>query len=503
MGSRRALALVFGVGFACPSAQVDFGSPKELDSMTTASSVDAADLDGDGDAEILAASFGEGRVAWFENLDVGTFGAPQDFATLSGARGVRAHDLDGDGDQDVAVAAWNANVFAWYENVGGAAVISPVQRTVGSASSPNIAEGVDLDGDGDADLLTASYNDDTVGWYANIDGLGTFGPRQILSATSDGAADVWAADVDGDGDLDVLAASDVDTTLAWFANVDGAASFGAKQTIDGGLVDAYSVRAFDADADGDADVVCGRTSADTLLFANDGAANFAPGQVAGPPAGGPGSVQVSDIDRDGDEDLVIPSVFSDTITWQANDGAGNFSPGGTIDLPSGPWGLFAGDTDGDGDPDVATALWFGGRVLWYENLHAPLSGDPAVISLAAGGKQDFVLLPGPQHQGRVYLLLGTTTGTSPGFPLDDFQLPLNVDLYTIHTLTHPNKKPLANSLGVVDPTGAATASFELAPLGPPELVGLTLHHAYFVADVQPTNVSIVFVSNAVALALEP
>jgi hypothetical protein len=70
----------------------------------------------------------------------------------------------------------------------------------------------DVDSDGDMDVLSASVNDDKIAWYEN-DGSQNFTPHTI-STTADGAQSVFAADVDGDGDMDVLSASSSDTKTA-------------------------------------------------------------------------------------------------------------------------------------------------------------------------------------------------------------------------------------------------------------------------------------------------
>ncbi len=64
--------------------------------------------------------------------------------------------------------------------------------------NPRSVFAADLDGDGDRDALSASSADDTVAWYAN-DGLGSFGPQQVIS-TANAVSGVFAADLDGDGD---------------------------------------------------------------------------------------------------------------------------------------------------------------------------------------------------------------------------------------------------------------------------------------------------------------
>ncbi|MDE5109856.1 MAG: FG-GAP-like repeat-containing protein, partial [Trichodesmium sp. St7_bin2_1] len=73
----------------------------------------------------------------------------------------------------------------------------------------------DVDGDGDVDVLSASVNDDKIALYVN-DGSNKF-TEQTISTNADGACSVFAADVDGDGDVDVLSASAIDNK----ADVDG------------------------------------------------------------------------------------------------------------------------------------------------------------------------------------------------------------------------------------------------------------------------------------------
>jgi L-ascorbate metabolism protein UlaG (beta-lactamase superfamily) len=79
----------------------------------------------------------------------------------------------------------------------------------------------DLDGDGDLDVLSASYGDDKITWYEN-DGEAdpAFTPQagHVITTKADGARSVHAADLDGDGDPDVLSASYGDDKIAWYEN---------------------------------------------------------------------------------------------------------------------------------------------------------------------------------------------------------------------------------------------------------------------------------------------
>lgn len=117
-----------------------------------------------------------------------------------------------------------------------------------------------------------------------------------------------------------------------------------------------------------------------------------------------------------------------------------------------------------------------------------LSADRSTLSLQAGGTQAFTLDGGSAFAGRTYLLLGTASGTA-GFAYRSHQIPLTPDGYFSFTLGNPNTFPLANSLGVLDGTGGATASLTLPPGLSSALIGLVLHHAFVV--LTPNNVSTV------------
>ena len=75
----------------------------------------------------------------------------------------------------------------------------------------------DIDGDGDNDVLSASRSDDKIAWYEN-NGNGNFGSQQIITTSADYSQSVYACDIDGDGDNDVLSASGIDNKIAWYEN---------------------------------------------------------------------------------------------------------------------------------------------------------------------------------------------------------------------------------------------------------------------------------------------
>ena len=106
----------------------------------------------------------------------------------------------------------------------------------------------DLDGDGDTDVLIASVLDSTIAWYEN-DGSENF-TRYPMSEEAFSAISVFAADVNDDGDMDVLSASLNDNTIAWYAN-DGSQNFTPSRDHHDGRWGSHSVFAADLDGDGD------------------------------------------------------------------------------------------------------------------------------------------------------------------------------------------------------------------------------------------------------------
>ena len=70
--------------------------------------------------------------------------------------------------------------------------------------------------------------------FVSLNAQTTFGTQQVITTSADGAVSVYAIDLDGDGDADVMSASTVDDKIAWYENL-GGGSFGTQQVITTGL----------------------------------------------------------------------------------------------------------------------------------------------------------------------------------------------------------------------------------------------------------------------------
>ncbi|MEQ8704119.1 MAG: HYR domain-containing protein, partial [Phaeodactylibacter sp.] len=364
------LLLVFGPVLlsAQPCPQLSFSGSPITAAADGAYAVYAADLDGDGDTDVLSASFNDNKIAWYENLGSGTFGPQQVISTLlNGALSVHAADLDGDGDVDVLSASGYDDKVAWYENLGSG-TFGPQQVLTTNANGALSVHASDLDNDGDLDILSASVFDDKIAWFENLGG-GSFSAEQIISTDADGAYDAYAADLDNDGDMDILSASGFDDEIAWFENL-GGGSFTSKKVITSSANLARSVYAADLNGDGYIDVLSASFQDDKIAwYENQGDGTFSAQQVISFAANGAISVYAIDMDNDGDPDVLSASQYDDEIAWYENLGGGSFSAQRIIEgNADGAISVFAADLDNDGDPDVLSAANYDDEIAWYENI---------------------------------------------------------------------------------------------------------------------------------------
>jgi hypothetical protein len=121
--------------------------------------------------------------------------------------------------------------------------------------SANAVHAADLDGDGDNDILGAAFVADDITWWENTAGDGGSWALHTLKADFDGAAEVWAADLDGDGDLDVLGAASEANDITWWENTIGDGSAWSEHAVVTNFDDVHTVYPADLDRDGDLDII--------------------------------------------------------------------------------------------------------------------------------------------------------------------------------------------------------------------------------------------------------
>ena len=75
-----------------------------------------------------------------------------------------------------------------------------------------------MDNDGDLDILSASQDDNTIAWYENNGASNPSFAAADIATNADGARSVFAADMDNDGDMDIVSANHDDYAIVWYEN---------------------------------------------------------------------------------------------------------------------------------------------------------------------------------------------------------------------------------------------------------------------------------------------
>ncbi len=358
----------------------------------------AADLDQDGDTDIIAAGEDADQVAWWENLGSNTFSAKHVINDEAyGAQSVFVADLDDDGDLDVLSALAVDNEIVWYENDGTQQFTLRVIDTF--FNHPIDAIAADLDSNGLLDVMATGAIADEVRLY-NQSSPGVFSfvansyagqePRQMDTG-----------DLDGDGDLDVAVTAALSDDLFWFEN-QGNNTFGVHG-VDLTLNGAYAVDAADVDGDDDIDLAAVGVLEDRVYwYENDGTGVFS-SHLVDNDLDGAADVIVGDIDNDFDMDIVAVSVF-DVYWYEQIDG--EFTKHLVDATFDGGRGVYLADVDGDNDLDIVGGAEHADDVIWWEQEGTP----PVAFQLFSpnGGEH---WLRGAMRE----ILWGSTT---PDVPID-------------------------------------------------------------------------------------
>ncbi|MGW4699687.1 FG-GAP-like repeat-containing protein [Streptomyces sp. NPDC004285] len=381
---RRIPALVFAVATVVMAATpatatvtntTGFGTAVNLDDNGRGgSAVAIGDLNEDGKPDLVTGIRTEG-LGVFLGSGGGAFGAVTKYAAPRTSSSLFLHsaiirDVDGDGHQDVISQDARGNVaLAWLGDgtgalgTGRALQLNPTPGCDTTGDNPCVARFPadvsvgDFDEDGKPDLATSNTNTNNVSVVLG-NGDGTFGAAaQTGLGAGTGPQGIAAADVDGDGHLDLVTANTINGTLSVLAG-DGDGGFGAPSSIPAGVTLPSELKLADVDEDGtlDAVLVAPGVPGRIAVLLGDGAGGFGTASVLSAGANLT-SVSVSDLNGDGHVDLVAASSETSEAVVLEGDGTGAFGAPLAFGLNGGsnPQATAVADLDGDGRPDVVTA----------------------------------------------------------------------------------------------------------------------------------------------------
>ena len=345
------------------------------------------------------------------------------------------------------------------------------------ASNPLSTAVADVNGDGHADLVVGSEVQAGLAVLFGT-GTGTFTNSTTLTVAGGGfVTSVAAADLNGDGHVDLIAGTSSDGVQVFWGSATGAF---AAPTVLGASTAASRVVVGDFNGDGKPDLAAISGNA-VDVFLNAGGNAFAAPVVLALP-GTPYMLAAGDLNGDGRADLAVANQNGDNVSVVLSTGNGTFAAPATIATPNVADGVAIGDVNGDGIPDVVSLAYFGDTVTPYFGkgdgtftagtpaAAGPGPSDLTLADLNGDGKLDVALDNVAGGANGASYLLNTGTGTfaprvvaatssysTYGISAGDFNGDGRPDLAFANFGSTSVTVLLATATGVADGTHAVTA----------------------------------------------
>ncbi|MDA9773463.1 VCBS repeat-containing protein, partial [Saprospiraceae bacterium] len=265
------LFLLFSLFFG-NQANAQLGSKRIIGECDTCEPNDLSisDFDGDGLADVVVVYYnGPVDLVWLKNLGEEGFDEPQ-IIIESASRGlhVKSADLDNDGDQDLVVSSVFPSKIEYLLNDGLGNFSAPILLTE-NIPNPSLLELADLNDDGFLDFFTSDSGLDDVLVMYNNNGVGFTAQNYPVVQ---GSRVYKAADLDQDGDLDLIGASSrfiqwIENTGNGFAEREILITYPANNFVS-------ALQVYDMDDDGDLDFLMAHNSDRIFSSKNDGTGAF-------------------------------------------------------------------------------------------------------------------------------------------------------------------------------------------------------------------------------------
>lgn len=238
---------------------INFAVPLQAFTGSTPFAVAIADLDGDGKPDIVVGNFNSSSISIFRNTSSnGNISVNTEvvLATAANPSSLELADIDGDGKTDIIVGNSGADPVNVFRNMSnpGVLLFTPVSGAITIGGQISRAPG-DLDGDGKPDVVLIGTGD-TVSVLLNNSIPGIFGFAKPVNFTIPSIpANITVSDLDGDGKPDIAVGSAENDGIYILHNNSspGVAAFAPSANLP--IQDLFSINSGDIDGDGKPDLV--------------------------------------------------------------------------------------------------------------------------------------------------------------------------------------------------------------------------------------------------------
>ncbi|MCD4817240.1 MAG: FG-GAP-like repeat-containing protein [Candidatus Cloacimonetes bacterium] len=377
MKKQGLLCILLLIIFNIYSQNIEFYENLVEDFIDGPTSCFVCDLDNDGDNDILASCNDENAMCWWSNEG----GEPivwefHHIDNFLGAIYVFAEDIDGDENIDVLGAGWDSNEIAWWRNDGNDPIGWTKQTLADDFNFVHEVYAADIDLDGNMDILGAAAQNNEIAWWKNNGGNPIQWTKQSIDLEFAGARSIDVADINDDGFNDVVGAALTDNEVAWWENSGEQPINWTKHTVADDFIMSHKVYICDFNNDDHPDILGTAYSSKIYWWENDGndpvgwnehqiATNF----------GGAVIAYANDLDNDNDLDVFGSAQGSNQVAWWENDGNYPFEWDihQIVTNFEDAWGLHFGDIDGDEDIDIVVGGTEENEIRWFENSYYNVS----------------------------------------------------------------------------------------------------------------------------------
>jgi len=223
------------------------------------------DINKDGNPDVVIVENLTGDVLWFENSGTPADGKLWKMHVIAFGGMIHTYDVDiadinGDGLPDVAVSGWRANQVAWFENHGAADTEWTKHLIDDDITESRTIRAADFDGDGKIDLLATGAGANLVVWYQNPGNTKQAWNRCIIDSSTFRPMHGHPVDINRDGGIDVVMAGGMGIgstvgSVLWYEYPGCISRPWKKHIICDHLPQAFEAFAADIDSDGDVEVV--------------------------------------------------------------------------------------------------------------------------------------------------------------------------------------------------------------------------------------------------------